>query len=229
MTDTQPILDAACLVVADDSGTEARLLLGRRHADQIFLPNKWVFPGGRVDDGDRALAAAIAQTSPPQLQTALGPFAVAAVRELFEETGLVLGTASGCDVFNGLTAWRGFTATGFAPAIHGLTPLARAITPPGRPRRYDTWFFTALRSAIAAEYAENDGELLDLGWFTFSQARRLDLPNITRLILDDVAHGPDRAVGAQHGWVPFYFQANSGYQRTLIDPDCDLACGGPEP
>ena len=204
-----PILDAACVVVIDGKEPEYRLLLGRRHAGQIFLPGKWVFPGGRIDPEDRSRAAKIAATAAPAMQGALGPFAIAAVRELFEETGLVIGGA------------------GNLHASQRLVPLARAITPPGRPRRYDTWFFTIQRSAIAAEYSDTDGELLDLGWFTIAEARRLDLPNITRLILDDVANETGLLNTAMTGRVPFYFQDSTGYQRSLIDPGCDLACDGP--
>ncbi len=219
-TDATPIRDAACVVVVDDDGSAPRLLLGRRHADQIFLPDKWVFPGGRVDPDDRAYAAATDTAGSEGLRS----FAYAAVRELYEETGLVIGDAGGRSVA-GLEGWRAFAAAGFAPAIGHLEPLARAITPPGRPRRYDTWFFLARRRRIAAERAETDGELLDPGWFTVAECRRLDLPNITRLILDDVARHLENPEPRTSRGIPFYFQDSSGFQRTLIEP----GCGGPWP
>ena len=149
-TDTQPIRDAACVVVIDDGGAEPRLLLGRRRIDQVFLPDKWVFPGGRVDPHDHVYAAAPVTGTACTALAAVRPFAFAAVRELFEETGLALGEAVASPE-GARDASRALAATGYMPAIHALSPLARAITPPGRPRRYDTWFFLTYRRSITAE------------------------------------------------------------------------------
>jgi hypothetical protein len=112
-------------------------------------------------------------------------------------------------------SWRAFIATGHAPVPASLHPLARAITPPGRVRRYDTWFFTAQRSALADVQAPPDGELLDLDWFTLDRARKLDLPNITRLVLEDVATRVREKPGVIEK-LPFYFADACGFQRTLI-------------
>lgn len=116
-------------------------------------------------------------------------------------------------------AGRAFTATGYAPAPVHLYPLARAITPPGRVRRYDTWFFTASRTAVAEKQVAPDGELLDLDWFTVDDARKLDLPNITRLVLDDVSarlQNTSQAMDFIGLELPFYYADACGFQRTLI-------------
>jgi 8-oxo-dGTP pyrophosphatase MutT (NUDIX family) len=87
-----PIRDAACLILVDRSEAEPRLLMGRRLATQVFLPNKWVFPGGRVEDDDRALAVQLAaDVAAAANDTNRLAFALAAIRELFEEAGVVLG------------------------------------------------------------------------------------------------------------------------------------------
>jgi 8-oxo-dGTP pyrophosphatase MutT (NUDIX family) len=218
-----PIRGAACLILVDRSGTEPHLLMGRRLATQVFLPNKWVFPGGRVDDDDHALAAAIA----PSINSTAGdvrrlPFALAAIRELFEEAGVVLGYGTVTAPARILPpGWHAFANTGYGAAHDALTPLARAITPPGFPRRFDTWFFMADRRQAATARFEPDGELLDLGWFTLAEVRSLDLPLITRLIVDDVATTLDPALMSQHDGqrplIPFYYQAIEGYQRTLVE------------
>lgn len=183
-----PIRDAACVIVIDDETAPNRLLMGRRHKDQIFLPDKWVFPGGRVDSGDRGPAGTDAYVVEPAID--LPAFARAALRELEEETGLRID------------------------AIESLHPLARAITPPGRVRRYDTWFFLANRSDVVSSSGANDGELLDLAWFTLSEARHLDIPNITKLVLEDVANwmAGDRTRPLR---VPFYDQQDGTYSRSL--------------
>lgn len=221
LTET-PIRDAACLVVVDTSGPEPTLLMGRRHASQIFLPDKWVFPGGRVEEDDRALADRFAGSfMPTNLAHEIKPFALAAVRELCEETGLVIGTKS---LFaHRSAAWEAFAASGHSPSPAELLPFARAITPPGRVRRYDTWFFVAKANAVSGNFTPPDGELLDLGWFTISKASDLDLPRITKHVLDDVAALllEDPKLTGSRELLPFYYSAGSAYRRDLIS--CKVA------
>lgn len=217
-----PIRDAACLLVADLSGTEPKLLMGKRHSNQVFLPNKWVFPGGRVEDDDRHFAQTFAGSfSPTDLAHEIRPFVLAGIRELFEETGLLIGSDAASPAPG--PAWQTFAATGLTPAPSELFPLARAITPPGRVRRYDTWFFLADAAAISADQAETDGELLDLNWFTIADAGNLDLPNITRLVLNDVACvlNAERALHDTAERVPFYYSDGSSFRRELIS--CKVA------
>jgi 8-oxo-dGTP pyrophosphatase MutT (NUDIX family) len=227
-SDQSTIRDAACVVLIGGSVSEPSLLMGRRHADQVFLPSKWVFPGGRVDADDRALAGSFAGTyAPPDLAQEIRPFALAALRELSEEAGLVIGNQAD---FAGAqnSGWQHFAASGYAPAPENLLPMARAITPPGRVRRYDTWFFTAPQSAVSGTPRRPDSELLDLSWFTLSEARKLDLPNITRLVLEDVALDLRNAMETERrsaAQVPFYYATACGFQRTLIS--CKLAPSAP--
>ncbi len=217
-----PVRDAACLLVADMTGAEPRLLMGRRHADQVFLPGKWVFPGGRVEDDDRRFADQFAGLfSPNDLAAAIKPFALAGIRELFEETGFLIG--GGGPLLDATPTWQPFAASGQMPAPSRIRPLARAITPPGRVRRYDTWFFLAGADALSADIAIADGELLDLDWFTLPDAGNLDLPHITRLVLDDVADvlRGARAPGDASETLPFYYSDGSAFRRDLIS--CKVA------
>jgi 8-oxo-dGTP pyrophosphatase MutT (NUDIX family) len=217
-----PIRDAACLLVADLGGIEPKLLMGRRHADQVFLPNKWVFPGGRVEDDDRRLAASFPGAfSPEDLASEIRPFALASIRELFEETGLLIGAVGG--LADARPAWHAFASSGHQPAPVRLFPIARAITPPGRVRRYDTWFFLANTNALSKATGATDGELLDLAWFTIDEAAALDLPNITRLVLNDVASHfrAPQTWRADPGTVPFYYSQGAAFRRELIS--CKVA------
>ena len=93
--------DAATLILVDRSGRVPKVLLGKRHARHKFMPGKFVFPGGGVDPTDKAMAVATALD--PQAEMRLmqrfhkgspvraRALALAAVRETFEETGLLLG------------------------------------------------------------------------------------------------------------------------------------------
>ncbi|WP_045836777.1 NUDIX hydrolase [Hyphomicrobium sp. 99] len=221
-----PIRDAACLVVVDASGSEPTVLMGRRHASQVFLPDKWVFPGGRVEEDDRVLANRFdGGFMPMDLAHEIKPFALAAVRELCEETGLIVG--KNAPFIEQSAAWEAFVASGHSPAPAELLPFARAITPPGRVRRYDTWFFVAKANAITGNSSLPDGELLDLGWFTFSAAGELDLPRITKLVLEDVVAliQDDPEIKGLNELLPFYYSAGSTYRRDLIS--CKVAPPAP--
>ena len=171
---------AATLILLDRSGPEMRVLMGRRHGRHDFMPDKWVFPGGRVDPADgRAptlsdlppeAADPLARAFPrrPRLPRALG---VAAVRETWEEAGLALGEAG-----HGGAPPRGDLAA--------LELVARAVTPPYRGKRFDTVFFAADADRLASrERAGGSGELAELNWFALEETGRLDLPAITRVIL----------------------------------------------
>lgn len=218
--------DAATLVLVDRSGPAPRVLMGRRRATQVFLPNKFVFPGGRVDRADRlmtpaddlpeaearlVLAGMKGKPSPARVRA----LALAAIRETFEETGLVIGGAAPDGTKPAPAAWRPFLDTGHAPRLGCLAYLARAITPPARPRRYDTRFFLADAASISASAAPADDELGEIGWFTLAEMRALDLPNITRAIVEDLAAILDRPPTANRP-VPFYCFRNGAFRRDLI-------------
>jgi 8-oxo-dGTP pyrophosphatase MutT (NUDIX family) len=172
----EPIRPAAtlCLIRQGPAGPE--VLMGQRGTGAVFMPSKVVFPGGGVDpaDGaaprDAALGPACARRlalHPLEDTPAPGAFAAAAARELDEETGLRLRPE--------------------ARLIH----VFRAITPPGRSRRFDARFFLARAEealeAPAEGFGRASGELSHLGWRPMPQARGLDLPFITEVVLAEIS------------------------------------------
>lgn len=220
--------DAATLVLVDHNGPEPRVLMGRRRENQVFLPNKFVFPGGRLDRADwtapalddlstgvvdRLLVGMKGSASAERARA----LALAAIREMFEEAGIVVGAAQRMPQPASASrhpSWRRFHDAGYLPRLSDLDFFARAVTPPSRPRRYDTRFFLADASAMAPFAAPPDEELLSLDWFTFAEARALDLPNITRAVLEDLA-GRLRQPGKSHP-VPFYSFRSGAFRRELI-------------
>lgn len=206
--------------------------MGRRHPGQVFLPDTFVFPGGRVEAGDRALARhhALPASEMDCLKHAVrgtpsdtraAALALAAVRETFEETGFIVGaresTAATDLATSAPSSWRPFLAQGYRPHLDALAFFARAITPPGRPRRYDTRFFIVDAESAVHQSGPVDGELLDIGWFTLKEAERLELPSITRHIVADLKG----LLGAGNkGWlsreIPFYRHRRGHMQRTLL-------------
>lgn len=213
--DKTALRDAATvLVVRRDAPGGPAVLMGMRGAGAAFMPSKYVFPGGALDRGDAtiALAAPLPEASARRLTlnapAGIGPaLAVAAIRELWEETGLVLGTPgrwSG-DV---PTDWQGFAETGHLPSAAALSFVFRAITPPGRPRRFDARFFLVDAAQIASDpddFSRACDELSHLHWVPMAEARQLNLPFITEVVLAEVqAHLAETAGGRAPLAVPFF-------------------------
>lgn len=228
--------DAATLIIVDSGSGEPRVLLGRRRLDMAFMPGRYVFPGGRVDPTDRNVAVDPAHDLAPgdldKLMVAMKgtasaararALALAAVRETFEEAGLIIGAAAGPAPAPKAEGWHAFFAHGFQPSLSRLRFFARAITPPGRPRRFDSRFFCVEAEAIVHRVKAADDELSDLEWHSIAQARSLELPNITRVVLEDL--GERIAAGALHQSdmpVPFYHRRNGSFRRDLIGGDVVL-------
>lgn len=227
--------DAATLVIVDHVGGRPRILMGRRRPDLVFMPDKYVFPGGRVDRGDRSVESAdeLAPIETAKLlcemkgtahaERARG-LALAALREAYEEAGILIGATSSVPARASRSpVWSRFFAHGLRPKLGALTLFARAITPPGRVRRYDTRFFRVAASEIALRTDPLDEELSRVDWVTLDEARALDLPAITRAVIEDLDElwrtGADRRPG---GPVPFYFFRHGSFHRRLLR-------AGPEP
>ncbi len=218
--------DAASLILVRRDGRAPRVLMGQRGAGARFMPSKFVFPGGALDPGDAAalpgpaLSAACARRlalrlagepgagAPEGLGAAL---ARAAVRETFEEAGLALGAPGFCDPDAAPPCWRGFLGRGLLPALDRLRFVFRAVTPPTRPVRFDARFFLAEADAARGDlddFAAAEDELAHLSWLTLPQARALDLPFITVVVLAEVEarlEGGDRDRP-----VPFFRHADDG-------------------
>ena len=140
------------------------------------------------------------------------------MRELWEETGLGLGIADPAASTRAVPpSWRSFHAAGLAPNAAALRLVFRAITPPGRPRRFDARFFLAEATALAGahdDFAGAGDELSHLQWLGLAAARALPLPFITEVVLSEVEAllgDPD-----PRRPVPFFSQGAGGPQfRTL--------------
>ena len=192
-----PIRDAATLIVfrggrSSDAGPE--ILMGQRGARAAFMPDKVVFPGGAVAPGDDAvaLAGAPSESCLTRLTTDAGPtpqtLLAAAIRELWEETGLILGRPGAWSDPPG--DWAGFAAAGFRPDATGLRFVFRAITPPGRPRRFDARFFLVSADRLSGDHGSGllsgDGELSNLQWIALDRVRGFNLPFITQVVLAEL-------------------------------------------
>ncbi|WP_367718807.1 NUDIX hydrolase [Nitratireductor sp. GISD-1A_MAKvit] len=219
--------DAATLILLDRSGDEVRVLMGRRHRKHAFMPGRFVFPGGRTDPADGRIPVA-AGLHPEEERRLIGTgsratpararaVAMSAIRETYEEAGLLIGEKGPFST----TAkdWQGFADNGVRPSLSGLRYIARAITPPGRVRRFDTRFLAAWRDDVAVELPDGGPthELEELMWLPIPRARETEVPLITRTILDDLEQrlgsDPELRPGAP---VPFYSMRYNRFERKLI-------------
>src|SRR5262249_38749562 len=169
-----------------------KVLVGKRHDKVVFMPGKFVFPGGRVDKSDNRVPVAAPMTTEleqnllkgsPKISPARArSLANAAIREACEETGLCLGRRTeGTPKLEG--AWNRCADAGLLPDPSGPYLTPRAIPPPGRVRRFDTRFFTADASAITHRIEgviHPDAELVELVWVEIGSKPLADLHPMTR-------------------------------------------------
>lgn len=215
--------DAATLLIVRRDTAKPTVLMGRRHRGNAFMPDKWVFPGGRIAPGDFRVPAArelqpdvaeaLARTAPPQRARAL---AMAAIRETFEETGLLLGQridpgSARAPASRGV--WGEFLGQRVLPDLGALDFVARAVTPPSRPRRFDARFLLAdAQALVSIDPGTGTGELDELAWFDWEAALALDLPSITRVILHEVALRLDMPGRP----IPFHHFTRGGHRQSFV-------------
>ena len=173
---------ATILLLRDDPGLE--VLMVKRHHQIDFASGALVFPGGRVEAADAVLAGGDATAA----------FRIAAIRETWEEAGLLLAKDAPARRTSG--PWRDFVAQGVAPDLEGLEIVARAVTPPMLAKRFDTWFLMAdAERLISLERKPDCGELEEIAWVDFDEAIALPLPSVTRTVIGEAIHrleDPDR-------------------------------------
>ncbi|MDJ0821914.1 MAG: NUDIX hydrolase [Paracoccaceae bacterium] len=194
--DKTAIRNAATVIVLRDRETRPRILMGQRGAKAAFMPNKFVFPGGAVDaaDSNVPLATPLPPVCADRLTEEAAPgmaraLAVAAIRELWEETGQILGAPA---PWPGAIPddWLKFAGTRHRPSAEALQFVFRAITPPGRPRRFDARFFLLDAEALQSDpddFRPAQEELSHLQWIPLDEVRHFDLPFITEVVLAEVA------------------------------------------
>jgi 8-oxo-dGTP pyrophosphatase MutT (NUDIX family) len=220
--------DAATLILVDRAGPVPKVLLGKRHHGHKFMPGKFVFPGGRVDAADRSMPVAheldphtqahlMKRLQRPSAAKARG-LALAAIRETFEETGLLLGVGGQTTSKIPRGPWSDFAAAKILPDLGALHFIGRAITPPGRPRRFDARFFTMDAGTIARRIegvTGPDAELVELVWMPLATAKELDMPAVTGVMLEEL--DARIADGFAHELpVPFYSMPRGRFRREML-------------
>ncbi len=218
---------AATLILLDNSGPVPKVLMGKRHAGHKFMAGKFVFPGGRIEAADRKMQAIaplhavveekLAKRRVKPSKSRARSLALAAIRETFEETGLVLGRPGTVDkVPEG--DWADYVKHGFAPDLSEVRFIARAITPPKRPKRFDTTFLCIDAKWIAHRVegvVTADTELVELVWVPLKEAQELDLPHITSVVLKELEGRIADGMKHEHP-TPFYYEKQRTWFREEL-------------
>lgn len=199
--------DAASLILLKPDGPDGVVLMGRRPAASTFIPDAFVFPGGRLDPPDRQIQSpfSLARETLRAMQgTVLGQDALSqalaytAIRETYEETGLILGREAPFTA-PAQGTWGQLADQGLAPDSSRLHLLARAITPVISPVRYHARFFVAQGERAIGTAASSD-ELLDLAWYPIAEALKLPIIDVTEIVLGharEVLHSGELERGQQ--------------------------------
>jgi len=218
--------DAATLILLDRRGGDYLVLMGRRHRRHAFMPGRFVFPGGRTDPADSRITVAdslhpaeeakLIGSSARATAARARAIALSAIRETYEEAGLLIGQKGAFSTRS--PHWRGFADHGIQPTLGALRYIARAITPPGRVRRFDTRFLAAWRSDVAVELAEcPTDELEEIAWVPIAEAKLLEIPTVTHRVLNDLEHRLAADPGLSPGGpVPFYFVRGKRDERVVL-------------
>lgn len=211
--------DAASIMLLDRAEGSVRVLMGRRNKAHVFMPDLHVFPGGRRDATDYRLlfSSDIHPAVLERLRVACGAkapesrlraIALAALRELHEEASIAIGP-QGC----------GNTGMSFLPDLEKLRYMARAITPPGHPRRFDTHFFALFtdEAGVNPKDIRDSRELEDLRWIDVNDVSAVRLPDITRVILSELRASLQADASLPFGKpVPFHYMRHGRMIRDLL-------------
>ena len=218
MNKNSEIKDAASVILIRNSKSNPSVLMGQRGKNASFMPNKFVFPGGAVEKNDFQVNSfkqlnvnCTARMTYQCNEDLVFALSVAAIRELFEETGIIVGYKK---KWTGVIPpeWKPFAKLGLVPDASNFKFVFRAITPPGRPRRFDARFLYLDADTLSEEINLEDfsgasNELSHLQWIPIHEVRKFDLPFITEVVFAEVISNLSKNMKLKR--VPF-FQNSEG-------------------
>ena len=217
------LTDAATIVLIRKEGLKSSLLMGKRGSKAAFMPNKYVFPGGAWESHDNQIQPChplsdrqiglLALEADPTMSTSLG---VTAIRELWEETGLRISEK--CPFKKHANSCQRFFSEDQCPNLGPLQFFFRAVTPPGRSRRFDARFFFCKANYIyddLDDFSKASGELSDLQWVDINKFDTLELPKITKIVVGYLK----KLVLCNYNYasVPFYSGGSDGLDRKRLE------------
>ncbi len=222
--------DSACLIILRNNMGKTQMLMGKRHPNHVFMPNVYVFPGGKVDLADCKLKTSqqISYKTQQQLLSSMkgrasiaraNGLVLAAIRETFEETGYVIGQAVKSPPKTKAASWRDFYNTGHIPYVEKCKFIARAITPPQNIRRYDTRFFAIWQHDIPngmLQEGQGSDELEELLWVDVHDIGSINMHVITTMIVNELKKHIANQKFIDNCPIAFYYFHKKRMQRDEI-------------
>jgi 8-oxo-dGTP pyrophosphatase MutT (NUDIX family) len=197
--------DAASLILLRGEGEALEVLAGRRPLNVKFMPGVYVFPGGAIDPPDRI--AWNVETGADALGAKLARAARAALRETWEEAGVLIGRPGGepSAAPERAPIEQAYRERGLVAAMDLLTYVGRAITPSHSFRRFNTRFFLGDGNHVFGEPAASD-ELEDVGWHPVGHDAFESFRDVTRFML---ARAIELRGGAASSRPPLFYWAKN--------------------
>jgi len=207
--------DSASLIVLRRTGNQLQVLMGKRGKKAVFS-GVYVFAGGKVEKEDylprpaTTLKGDLPYRISSKPESSLG-FAMAAVRETFEETGLLLGASGDLGSTNN-DSWDQIRALNLAPDLAKLEYVGHAITPASKAVRFNAKFFCAWESDMSGKLA-GSGELTDLAFLNIQKALKLPLVDVTQFMLEEIIRRDAKGFSTPKTYPFFGYRKNHRYQR----------------
>jgi len=197
--------DAASLILLRGEGSALEVLAGRRPLNVKFMPGVYVFPGGAIDPPD-SIAWSV-ETGTEALGPKLMRSARAALRETWEEAGVLIGRPGGRQAAQPTRApiEQAYLERGLVAAMDVLTYVGRAITPSHSLRRFNTRFFLGDGNNVHGEPVVSD-ELEDVGWHPVGHEAFASFRDVTRFML---ARAIALRQGTASGETPLFYWAKN--------------------
>ena len=183
---------ASTIVLYRGSITNPQILMGQRAKAHDFMPSVYVFPGGRVDRADsfapytgemlpRTHRILSQHYSPSRVRAII----LAAIRETFEETGLCLTQKTDERIKNiNHPSWDALRTQSLLADMSEIEVFGRAVTPPYRHKRFDTWFLLRhVDETTLSGQMVDSAELLNLGWYDLDEIDSLKTHRATDMML----------------------------------------------
>lgn len=180
---------ASTIVLYTGDRENPKILMGQRSSRNDFMPSVYVFPGGRLDRSDSyaPYKGDLNSRTERILEAAYTPrkaraMVLAAIRETWEETGLMLGKPGKWSRNLTNQSWDEYREAGILPDLSTIDVFGRAVTPPHRHKRYDTWFFVQKFDGDSSKVGDS-GELSNVAWYDWDHIENLEMQRATTMML----------------------------------------------
>ena len=207
--------DSSSLIILKKDKLGVQVLMGKRGRKAVFS-NAYVFAGGKVDAGD-SLPKPASELNPDiarriSSDTAKAKsFAMAAVREAYEETGFLLG-ASGDLGETGNESWDEIRSMNLAPNLEKMHYVGHAITPASKAVRFNARFFYTWVHEMSGTLG-GSGELSDLAFLSLRDALNLPMVDVTEFMLEEMILREQTDFATPTTYPFFGYRKGRQYQR----------------